>query len=65
MVRRKYGRGPAKFRQIRKISMNHSRQVPVHGVTIPTLIQQQFSGVWFSIRCNDTQIILESGCKNG
>ena len=62
---RKYGRGPAKFRQIRQIGKNSTNNVPIYGATIPTLIAEQFGGVFFSIRCNDHQIILESGCKNG
>ena len=63
--RKKYGRGPAKFRQVRQIGKNHSNNVPIFGVTIPTLISNQFEDVFFSIRCNDHQIILESGCKSG
>ena len=61
----RFGRSPAKFRQIRIISKNGLKTVPTYGVTIPTLIADQFKDVYFSIRCDDHQIILESGCNNG
>lgn len=63
-MERKYGRGPAQFRQIRILGNTHKPTV-VEGITIPLLIANQFRGVFLTIRCTDTQIILESGCKSG
>jgi len=53
---------PSMFRKIRKIAYNKKQKVAIHGVTVPELIANQFIDVHFTIRCNDTQIILESGC---
>ena len=60
---KKYGRGPAKFRQIRSNGKNQWGK-PINIITVPELISDQFKNVFFSIRCSDHQIILESGCKN-
>jgi len=53
---------PSMFRKIRKIAYNKKQNLLIQGITIPEMIASQFVNVNFTIRCNDTQIILESGC---
>ena len=52
-----------KFRKVRKIAHNQSKDTPIYGTTIPEVIAEQFKDVWLTVRANDTQIILESGAK--
>jgi hypothetical protein len=52
-----------KFRKIRKIAHNQSKDVPIFGISIPEVIANQFKDVSLTVRANDTQIILESGAR--
>ena len=57
------GKGISKYRKIRTIATNSNG--PVYGMTIPSKINDIFSGAYFSMEISGTAIILESGCNSG
>ena len=57
-----FRKNPSAFHKIRILNPGNECG-ETYGVTIPTIIAEQFVGCWMKISFSGTQIIVESGCK--